>query len=385
MNKKNLFAIFTALILSFSLFTACTEEPPPEAEITASEWAKAIRIGWNIGNSLDASGPSTNTVEQLETAWGNPVTTKENIETLKAAGFNGIRIPITWSKCLDSENNIREDWMARIKEVVGYCIDLDIYTIINTHHDSRFYRLNADGIESSKEALAKVWQQIAEAFKNYSDKLAFEGLNEPRTSGSANEWTGGTRAERNYVNELNQIFVDTVRATGDNNVKRMLMVPTYAASSEWSAMEDLQIPSDPLNSVNKIIVSLHIYQPHFFTLEGRGSGSATAIWENSTIHTSPIRERFTNINILFTRNDIPVIIGEFGAMDRNNEEARAAWAEYYVSSAKARNIPCFIWDNGVFLSDPGTSATAETFGFFDRRTNTFPFPLMLEGFMRGTE
>nr|AGS51886.1 glycoside hydrolase family 5 [uncultured bacterium contig00133] len=356
-------------------------EKQPFNDITASQLVAGIKIGWNLGNTLDASGMgwlgANPSIVQMETGWIGGVTRatrKENFEALKNGGFNAVRIPVSWNKVVDKEYNIRPDWMARVTEIVNYAVETDLYILLNTHHDEDIFKFTDSRKDESLKAFGTIWRQIAENFKNYNEKLVFEALNEPRTKGSSAEWSGGTAAEHAILNEHYRLFVDTVRKTGGNNDKRILMVNTYAASAEAAAINGLEIPNDTVP--DKIIASIHAYAPYNFALNT--GGGSTPNWSVSNPNdTSPITNALDRAREKFINNGIPVIMGEFGAMDRKNEETRAAWAKFYVSEAKKRGIPCFWWDNYGF--GPG----GEIFGLLDRATNTFRFPLLLEGLMEG--
>jgi len=349
-------------------------------DISAMELVNNIRIGWNLGNTLDTADlhwlPSNATLSQLETAWGNPVTTKAMIDTVKNAGFNAIRIPVSWSKCVNSNYVIRNDWMRRVKQVVDYAVSNDMYIILNTHHDEGIFKFVDSDMERSKRAFVKIWEQICETFKDYSEKLVFEGLNEPRTKGSPNEWNGGTAEERNNLNIYNQLFVDTVRASGGNNVMRILMIPVYAASALQQPMSALVIPNDPMNNENKIIVSIHAYEPYNFALN---ENSPVNTWSRANRNdTLQITERIDRAYNIFIQKGIPVIMGEFGALNKKNEEARAEWAEFYVSYAKSKGVKCFWWDDG------GNNNPPSGFGLLIRRSNRFAFPLIIEALMKAS-
>jgi endoglucanase len=387
MKKIKPAALGFTLFLLF-LFVSCksTQESEPEIpspfnDISAEELAANIRIGWNLGNTLDTSDlhwlEKSAPVYQFETAWGNPVTTIAMINAVKEAGFNAIRIPVSWAKAANRNYVIRDAWMNRVKQVVNYAVSNDMYIILNTHHDEGIFKFHDSEMAESKRALQAIWKQIADNFKNYDEKLIFEGMNEPRTKGSPAEWNGGTGEERNNLNILNQLFVDTVRASGGNNHMRVLMVSTYAASSLAAAMNALTIPSDPQNSVNKIIVSIHAYEPYNFALN---ENSPVNTWSGSrTSDTMPITERIDRAYDLFISKGIPVIMGEFGAVNKNNEEARAQWAEFYTSYAKSRGVKCFWWDNG------GQDVRPSGCCLLLRRSNRFTFPLIVAALMRGTE
>jgi len=339
-------------------------------DIPAAQLVAGIKVGWNLGNTFDAVPQlgSNPTVSQLETGWGNPVTTKENITAIKNAGFNAIRIPVSWTKCADSNYYIREDWMARVTEVVNYAVENDMYILLNTHHDENVFKFTNKEKTASINAFRKIWMQIAVNFQNYDEKLIFEGLNEPRSIGSSDEWNGGNAAERANLNDHYQVFINTVRACGGNNDKRFLMINTYAASGLSTAMSGLNIPTD--TAQDKIIVSYHAYEPYNFALN-EGSGSVKTWGQSNSSDTSPIRSRINLAYNTFISRGIPVILGEFGAIDKDNEAARAAWVEYYVETAAEKGIKCFWWDDGG------------KFKLYNRRENTFYYPQIRDGLLRG--
>jgi endoglucanase len=355
------------------------QEPMPMKDISASELVSNIYIGWNLGNTLDTAHLTWlgdhSTAAQFETAWGNPVTTKANIAALKNAGFNAIRIPVSWSKAIDKDYIIRTEWMERVVEIVNYAIDYDMYVILNTHHDEDVFRFLNSKMEESTKNFRIIWEQIAAVFRNYSEKLIFEGLNEPRTIGSEQEWTGGTLDERLNLNKYYQLFVDTVRASGGNNAKRMLLINPYAASGNSNAIATLKIPDD--TAKDKIIVSVHAYSPYSFALD---KNTRYNDWDkNNSNDTKPITEPIDRAYNTFVKKDIPVIFGEFGAMNKDNSQARIQWAEFYVGYAKEKGIPCFWWDNGVVTGD-----IAERFGLLDRRTNKFTYPEIVDALIRAS-
>nr|AKI88012.1 glycosyl hydrolase family 5 [uncultured bacterium] len=343
------------------LMEPVADAPKPFNDISANDLVANIKLGWNLGNTLDAN-PG-------ETSWGNPMTKKSNIDTIKNAGFNAVRIPISWSHHIDFNYNINANFMNRVKEIVDYAIENDMYIVLNTHHDEGIFKFQNKDMEVSKAVFKKIWVQIAGQLKNENEKLIFEGLNEPRTKGSASEWGGGTTEERDNINTLEQIFVDVVRSSGSNNKKRILMVSTYAASAEQAAMNGVTIPKDTSNSLNKFIVSIHAYVPYNFTLN-EGGGKVDTWSKDSPTDTQAIKTPIDRAYNIFVSKGIPVIMGEFGAFNRNNEAARAAWAEYYVSYAKSKNIPCFWWDDGG------------NFKLLNRRDNTFYFPAIKDALIR---
>jgi len=396
--------ILAVLIITAMLFAVGCAESNPAGDAsgvkditntTAREIVADMRIGWNLGNTFDAYGDTPEgfswlgdgtfagtSVEELETAWlGEDAigATRELFNALKEAGFNAVRIPVTWCKVADADNNyaIRADWMARVKEVVDYAVANDMYIILNTHHEESLFKFLDGELKEydSLKAFELIWRQIAETFRDYDEKLIFEGLNEPRTQGSRNEWIGGTKEERVNINTYNQIFVDTVRATGGNNAYRALMITPYGANSDSAAMKELKIPKDSI--ADRIIVSIHAYTPWEFAL--RNDDGAVDTWSrNNRGDTSPIHHMFNRIYDEFLHDGIPVIMGEMGAVNRDNIEDRADWAEFYVSTAKKFGVPCFWWDNGIIEGD------GELFGLIDRHTSEFYYPEIVRALMRAT-
>jgi len=344
-----------------------------------------IKLGWNLGNTFDAHGNdkgfswlgggvyANTTAYEMERAWVGSITTEENIAAIKNAGFNAIRIPVTWYKTLNKDYVIREDWLKRVTEVVNWAEKNDMHIIINTHHDESIFKFTNAEIDKSLIIFKRVWTQIAVQFQNYNEKLIFEGLNEPRTKGGIDEWNGGTPAERANLNRYYQVFVDTVRASGGNNSKRFLMITPYAASAGQTAVDGLVLPNDP--TAEALVVSIHAYTPYNFALS---TNSAYNTWSSTNqADTSAIVGALTPAHAKFVSKGIPVIMGEFGAMNKNNDAAREAWAEYYVQQARNRQIPCFWWDNA------STAGNGELFGLLDRKTDAIIYPRVMTGLKKG--
>ena len=331
----------------------------------AMDFVKKLKVGWNLGNTLDAISGTT---LASETSWGNPKTTKEMIDTVKKAGFNTIRIPTSWGFHTDSNDIIDKEWMARVTEVVDYAIDNDMYVILNTHHEGSWLIPSANKEQDVTKRYKTLWKQIANNFKDYDEHLIFEGMNEPRTEGSAKEWSGGTPAEREIVNNLNAAFVDTVRATGGNNKNRFLMITPYAASSEDAALKDLTIPND-----KHIIVSVHAYLPYMMALNSDLKANAM----NSS-YERDIQNFFKRLDTYFISKGIPVIVGEFGFLNKDNETERAKGTKFYLTEAKKYGIPCIWWDNGsTVLAAPGK----EGFAILDRKNLTWHYKKILDAIM----
>jgi len=346
----------------------------PEATLTgktAEEIVAMMGIGWNIGNTFDATGGTGAT---HETSWGNPKVTKELIHAVKEGGFNVIRIPITWMQEIDvkKEYKIREAFLTRVQEVVDWCYEEGLFVIINVHHESwvnirdldKNYR--AVGVE-----LAAVWKQIAEHFAEYDQHLIFEGMNEPRMAGSSVEWTGNKGAYQ-AVNYLTQVFAQTVRADGTgHNAERCLMIPGYAASCSSNIMEAVSLPTYEGKVAGNLIASVHCYSPYNFCLQDKQMTFGS-------VDEAEVEAVFKAIRSVFLDNGIPVVLGETSATEKNNTEERVKWALCMGRLSQSYGIPIVIWDNG---SD--TKVGGESHAYINRRTCEWNYPTVVKGLMDG--
>ena len=347
-----------------------TENKPPKAEQTESygfrssaEIVEDIKIGWNLGNSLECYNTNKTGLD-TETGWGNPRTTEALIKSVKSAGFNAIRVPVTWGEHMDGDT-ISQDWLGRVKEVVDYIYDNDMYVIINMHHDDYIWFNPTEAeYEGDSAKFKKIWEQVAAYFADYGDRLIFEGMNEARTIGSANEWMGGTAAERAVVNRYVQDFVDTVRASGGKNSARSLIISAYGACAEEVAMNDVIVPND-----KNLIVSIHYYAPWRFA-----SGETTTFGQSEK---SELDAKFDSMKKKFIDKGTPLIIAEFGCVGIADDSTRSEYYNYYILSAKKRGIRCFVWDNNIARGDDG-------YGILNRTSMKWNDTL-LEGIISGTK
>lgn len=341
---------------------------PPVNETTgdfrsASQIVREIKVGWNLGNTLDSYN-TTKTGLATETGWGNLKTTKEMIKSVKSSGFNAIRIPVTWGEHMNGET-IDKEWLDRVQEIVDYAYDEGLFVIINMHHDDYiWFTPNNSEYAADSAKLCAIWKQVSERFRDYGDRLLFEGMNEPRTVGSANEWMGGTAEERAVVNKYEHDFVNTVRASGGNNSERTLIITSYAASAETAALNDVVVPNG-----GNIAVSVHYYAPWKFS-----GGSTTVFDENGK---AELDAKFAELKNKFVDKGIPVVIGEFGCVGVADDAVRAQYYQYYISSAKKHGIKCFIWDNGVENGNTG-------FAIFNRGKLSWN-TIILNGAIEGAE
>lgn len=342
-------------------------------------------LGWNLGNSLDATLGSG---LGAETSWGNPKTTQALIDKVKSLGFNTVRVPVSWGKHVSGSNyTIDSAWLARVKEVVDYCYKNDMYVILNIHHDTKSsvnssetgYYPRSSVYSSSEKFVSSVWSQVAEYFKDYDYHLIFETLNEPRLIGTSYEWwfskwsvPSEVKDAIDCINKLNQKAVDTIRATGSNNRGRLIMCPGYDASIDGATVSGFKLPTDISGNKNRIAVSVHAYSPYNFAMNV-GSGSTSKY--TSSIK-NELQDLFSTLKSNYRDKGIPVVIGEFGSTDKNNTAERVKWATDYTALAKKNNIPCVLWDNNAFAVYNGSNIVlnSEYHGYINRKDNTVTSP-----------
>lgn len=326
--------------------SAETQERNDPMNITSAEDLVAqMKVGWNLGNTMDSTG---GTGVDAETSWGNLLTTKPMLDLVAKSGFNVFRLPVSWGTHMDENYVVDKEWMDRVQEIVDYGYDNGMFVILNTHHEE-WYMPKEEFAEENLKQLEKLWEQIAERFKGYGERLIFEGVNEPRLRGEGAEWTGTAEA-REIVNQYAETFVKTVRASGGNNAERALMITPYAASSMPENLKALKIPENAGN----VIVSVHAYLPYSFALDTKG----TDVYDPNN---SEIPNLFKNIKTIFLDNDIPVIVGEFGSVNKNNTEDRVKCVTDYLTAAKEVGVPCIWWDNGALVG------MGENFALLNRR------------------
>ena len=356
--------------------------------------AKKINLGWNLGNTLEAIGG--------ETAWGNPKASKTLIDLVKASGFNAVRIPCAWDQYLENQTTykIKDLWLARVKEVVDYCIENDMYAILNIHWDGGWLENNPTPdkqAEVNKKQKA-IWEQIALYFRNYDERLLFAGTNEVHT-------TSGNPTQANFDVQMsyNQTFVDAVRSTGGKNAYRNLIIQAYNTNID-QAVAYLKISTDYVP--DRLMVEVHHYDPwNFCGLEKDETwGKYAALWgqpyEQYAIGVLAgraatwgkedyLKTQFNKMKTSFVDKGYPVILGEYGVIRRttysgdalmHHLNSRAYYLRYVTEQAKNYGLIPFYWDNG------GIGNLA--FGIIDRKTNRIAdekaLNALIEGSVAGT-
>ena len=354
-------------------------------ERKAIDLVRDMTTGWNLGNTFDALGGGKSLASEM--SWGQPKTTKAMIDGLAASGIKTIRIPVSWGHhIMDSNYTIQRAWMERVKEVVDWAIDAGMYVVINIHHDnfernakmpalSGFYPSD-ENYENSADFVCNVWAQIALAFNNgYDEHLVFEVLNEPRLCGTSEEWWYNASSPKsqkamNNLNKLTQNILNVIRASGGNNKKRLVAVPSLQASPESALASTFKMPEDYDGSKDRLIVSVHMYTPYNFAMESPGI----------TQYSDSVKKEFTSmfkkLNDHFIAKGYAVYIGEYGATNKNNLEDRLAWFHDFIKESRAYGMPCFLWDNGVWEVE-GNDYN-EHYGYYNRKAQTWYFPEIIK-------
>ena len=344
---------------------------------TAQQVASQMKIGWNLGNALEAICG--------ENAWGNPTTSQALINAVKAAGFNTVRIPCAWD-CHTTNGVINANWLARIKTVVDYCLGNNMYAIINIHWDGGWLENNCTtAAQTSVNAKQRnYWSQIATYFKSYNEHLLFASANEP----SVSDATG-----MSVLLSYHQTFINAVRSTGGNNSSRTLIIqgPGTDINNTNNLMNTM--PTDP--AVDRLMLEVHYYTPwqfcgltadaswgNMFYYWGSGHHSITETSRNTTWGEEAEVERLLGLmKTKFVDKGIPVLVGEFGTIKRTNpadtalhQSSREYFNKYITSSSISKGMIPVYWDNG-----------ASDFAVFNRSTGAVTDQGVINAIMQGPE
>jgi endoglucanase len=351
---------------------------------TAVQIASNIKLGWNLGNTLEAIGG--------ETAWGNPLTTQALIDKVKASGFNAVRIPCSWDQYADARTaQIQDAWLNRVQQVVQYCINDGLYVILNIHWDGGWL----DGHINTRDQAAvnakqkAFWEQIATKLRGFDEHLIFASANEPPVENAT---------EMSVLLSYHQTFVNAVRSTGGRNTYRTLVIQGPSTDIDKTATLMSALPSDP--TANRMMAEVHYYAPWqfcgltadaswgtMFYYWGNGYHSTTDPSRNATWgEESYVLEEFQKMKTKFVNNGIPVVLGEYGVIRRTtlagdaltlHLASRAYWNQYITQQALAHGLVPFYWDNG-YLSN-------HEFGIFNRQNNTVGDQQVLNALVLGAQ
>ncbi len=355
--------------------TSAAEPDASGMSSNASELAAKMNLGWNIGNSLEAIGG--------ETAWGNPSITKALIDLVKQSGFDAIRIPCSFNQYLadGSTAQIKTEWLNRVKEVVQYCVESDMYAVLNIHWDGGWLENNCT-LAKQEENNAKqkaFWEQIATYLRDFDEHLLFAGANEPNVENAT---------EMAVLSSYHQTFINAVRSTGGRNSYRVLVIQGPSTDIETTSKLMLSLPADKI--ANRLMVEIHYYTPwnfcgltedaswgKMFYYWGKDYHSATDPDRNATWgEEETVDANFRIMKNQFVDKGIPVVLGEYGAMRRssltgealtNHLAARAYFLKYVTKQAKANGIIPFYWDNGGTGNNGCAIFNRNTYSVFDQQ------------------
>ncbi len=343
--------------------------------LSSVEFSRRLVPGWNVGNSLDAI-PS-------ETAWGNPLITQSLIDSVKAAGFNSVRIPVAWSSHFVGDTStytIDSTWLARVEQVVKYVMNDSMYAIINEHWDGGWQQPTSADSAYVNHRLAVMWEQIAIHFRDYNDHLLFAGMNEVAVT---NDYGNPTPERARVESSFDRTFVNTVRSTGGRNYYRYLLVQGYRTDIN-ATVGYFNIPTDAVTG--RLMIEVHYYDPYDFTLNTGSSitewgkyatdPSKTETWANESYADG----QFQKVESDFVDRGYGVVVGEYGAIARLNlgsQSLNASYAAYrlyymqYITRSMERHelVPV-CWDNG------GTGNFG--MGVFNRSTGARVYPDIID-------
>lgn len=354
--------------------------------LTALEATRLMGNGINLGNTMEACdnnvGIKTNTPLSYETHWGQPKTTQAMIDGMKAAGFDTIRIPVAWmtnaTHLYEGDYTIDADYMDRVEEVVCYARKAGMYVIINDHWDGGWYGMfgseSAETRALAMEAYKGMWQQIAERFRDYSDYLIFE---------SANEELGGRFDENSplycsdsvvtyltdderyaLTNEINQTFVDVVRATGGNNATRFLLIAGYSTNIDQTCDDRFQMPKDTADS--KLMVSVHYYDPWSYC--GASSAASATKWGKVSDY-EYLDQQLAKMT-KFTEAGYGVVIGEYGALPCSDglKDNTLAYHTAFLDACTKYNLTNCLWDcSGLYKRVSQTFADDDILAMYQEK------------------
>lgn len=353
-------------------------DTPALPDNNAISLSRKLGYGWNLGNQMDAMVGGVSG----ETYWGNEKCTQATFDNLKSKGFSTVRIPVTWMGHIGDapEYAVETAWLDRVAEIAGYAKKAGLNAIVNVHHDDSpesgwlCVHKAASDADYKKDMMARykaLWEQVARKFAEEGEWLIFEGYNELQDGGwgfGGNLTDGGKQYA--VINEIAQTFVTTVRATGGNNADRYLSILGYSANPSLTA-SNLVLPTD--SAADRLIVSVHFYDPSGYAL---GQNSAYTEWGHTGAdgkkdpnHSEKnVIDTFRMLKDKYLDKNIPVYIGECGAVNREDERAKSFqryWFEFVFKAAREYGLCPIVWDNGA------RSSGNESFGYIDHADGSF--------------
>lgn len=402
-NNRKVLSLFGMFLLSIPLVIGQANYPsyntsPLKADSTgmksnAVALAAKMKLGWNAGNTMEALGS--------ETAWGNPMISKELVDLVKKSGFNAIRIPCAWNQYMANSSTAKIDkvWLNRVKEVVQYCVERDMYVVLNIHWDGGWLENNCTP-EKQAENNAKqkaFWEQIATHLRDFDEHLIFAGTNEPNAKDAV---------QMAVLNSYHQTFIDAVRLTGGKNAYRVLVIQGPNTDIEATNKLMLTLPIDKVP--NRMMAEVHFYTPWNFTGMGKDEswGKMFYYWGKPNLSTTDIERNptwgqeetvdklFKSMKTQFVDKGIPVIIGEYGTGPRRHLKgdtltrhlaSRAYFLMYVTKQAIANGLIPFYWDSGGAENHKGGMETYTGSGLFNRTESKIFDKQALDAIIEGSK
>ena len=337
-------------------------------ELTAVELTRLMGNGVNLGNTFEACdnvrGRFSADPKAYETYWGQPVTTQAMLDGMKAAGFDTIRIPVAWmtnaASLTHGDYTIDLSYLARVKEVVDYARQADMYVILNDHWDGGWWGMFGSEDKAVRdlamEAYKGMWKQIAEYFRDYSDYLIFESANEElgaRFDEDSPLYASDSAASPmadflrySVCNQVNQAFVDTIRSTGGNNAQRFLLIAGYGTSIDATCDSRFLMPRDTVPK--KLLVSVHYYDPWSYC--GATDATGATAWgivsdyEYMDVQLAKLQK--------FVKRGVGVVIGEYGALPDSKGRIKTnslAYHTRFLDLCDYYDLTSCLWDCSSFF------------------------------------
>ena len=369
---KRMICVLLALLAGLSgvSASACAESADLTA-LTAVEMTRLMGNGINLGNTMEAcsngakGGSVTDVPSYYETMWGQPVTTPEMMQAMKAAGFDTIRIPVAWmtnaTHLNQGDYTISPAYMNRVEEIVNYALDAGMFVIVNDHWDGGWWGMFGSDTEETRnlamEAYISMWTQLSERFGKYDWRVVFE---------SANEELGGSFDQNSplycedslahimpddqryaLTNKINQTFVETVRSSGGNNADRFLLIAGYNTDIDHTFDSRFKMPQD--TAEGRLLVSVHYYGPWSYC--GASTAKGATLWGKKT----DFETMYSDLSRMkkFTAAGYGVVIGEYGALtggDGVMKKNAPVYHEAFLNCCDALDLANCLWDcSGFFV------------------------------------
>ena len=339
---------------AFSVDPAEDAAAPDLKKLNALEVVELMGNGINLGNTMEAYGRANHGVGKAtslyETAWGQPITTQEMVSGMKAAGFDTLRVPVAWTNAMnyeDGDYTINQSYLDRVGEIIDYAINADMFVIVNDHWDGGWWGMFGSATEVTRNAAmemyTEMWRQIAEEYGDRSYKLIFESGNE-ELGNRLNDKdvcpdSGSLSEDECYAtaHQINQAFVDTIRATGGNNADRFLLIAGYNTDVTMTCDSRFKMPTDTADG--KLLLSVHYYDPSnyciFTSVEDWGS-----------------KQEYQSMNDMlakmtkYTEQGYGIVIGEWGVLYENGavKNQRTEYMTNFLANCDLYGYCPVLWD-----------------------------------------